>query len=200
MFLFNSCLFIYSIYFLNLIATRYYNGYNSCHRCNTSGESVKRVMTFVSCGTLRTDDSFRKRTDEDHHDGVKRSPIEKIVSFNLVKGFVAADALHMLDLGIIKAMLARFIHPTRKRFKKTKFSAHDMEQISNFLVKSNKYMPCELHRSVRSIESYKYWKGVEYRQFFFYLAPIVYKTHLTEPYYKHFLMLYCAVTICTANR
>lgn len=155
-------------------------------------------MTFDSVGLERTDASFRAKSDPAHH--LFDSPLEKIHKLDMIKKVVAVDVLHSRDVGSTKTMLKRFIKPPAHKFKRTRFRTKAKDEINEFLVNCNTYMPSECHRAVRSLNAYKFWKAVEFRQFFFYIAPIVYKYYLPPQFYQHFLMLYCAFTICTAKR
>lgn len=178
--------------------TRNFNARKGCQRCNVAGVSIERVMTFALQGKKRTDHSFRTKKDPDHH--ATTTPIERLRNFNMITGFVAADELHLRDLGICKSMLTRFINPPTKKFTKTKFSHKMKNDISNFLETSNKYMPAEMHRRVRGLDAYRFWKGAEFRQFFFYLGPIILKDYLPSDFYQHFLMLHAAFKITAAKR
>lgn len=68
-------------------------------KCTVIGEfdRVGRHMSFprIDC-TLRTNESFRNREDDDHHKFY--SSIEKL-PIDMVEQFPIADSLHLLDLG-----------------------------------------------------------------------------------------------------
>lgn len=61
-------------------------------------------------------------------------------------------------------------------------------------------MPTDIHRSVRSIDCFKFWKGSELRTFLLYVGPIVLKHVLVETEYQHFMKLFCAVTLCSTDK
>lgn len=143
---------------------------------------------------LRTDTEFRNRTDSDHHN--KTSPLEEL-PINMVDDFPVADSLHLLDLGIMKRCLKGFTHGSFNF--RTKWSARDIEEISNWLQLSNKFKPVEIHRAIRKLDSLSFWKGVEFRTFLLYLGIVILKMHLPNDAYHHFLLLFCAVTICTSE-
>lgn len=77
-----------------------------------------------------------------------------------------------------------------------KWSKAEIIRISNLLLKLNEDKPLELHRSVRSLNDFKYWKGTEFRSFLLYFGIVVLKEFLPEEVYEHFLILVCATTIC----
>lgn len=53
---------------------------------------------------------------------------------------------------------------------------------------------------MRGLDCIAHWKGTELRTFLHYLGIVVLKDHLTTEAYQHFLLLFCAVTICTSKR
>lgn len=57
----------------------------------------------------------------------------------------------------------------------------------------------QIHRKVRTFDYFNNYKGTEYRTFLLYLSIIVLKDFLPIDQYKHFLQLFCAVTICYTN-
>lgn len=61
---------------------------------------------------LRTDASFRNREDLDHH---KTDSIIEKLPIDMVKDFVVADALHLVDLGLFKLHSKIFIARVCKR-------------------------------------------------------------------------------------
>lgn len=82
---------------------------------------------------------------------------------------------------------------------RTKWSAQQIEDISNRLVSCNAFKPIELHRAIRPLKVLKFWKGLEYRTFLLYLSPVILKDFLSETVYKHFLIFFCAVTIVSCE-
>lgn len=83
----------------------YFNSYHGCFRCCVIGEfdRLGRHMfyTRTDCA-LRTNESFRNRSDPDHHKG--NTPLEKLL-IDLITDFPIADSLHLIDLGLMKRCL-----------------------------------------------------------------------------------------------
>lgn len=75
----------------------------------------------------------------------------------------------------------------------------DINEICILLHKCNDEKPREIHRSIRTLECLSFWKGTEFRAFLLYIGPVILKDYLQPIVYKHFLQLFCAVTICTAK-
>lgn len=147
-------------------------------------------MSYHRIGSsLRTDHSFRQRIDEDHHK--ENSPLESL-NINMVDDFPVADSLHLLHLGVMKKCLVGWIHGGHNF--KTKLCSRQMIQMSKQLTQTK--MPMEIHRSVRGLDCLKFWKGTEFKTFLMYIGPVILKDFLPTAAYIHFLLLFCAVTIC----
>lgn len=61
-------------------------------------------------------------------------------------------------------------------------------------------MPREIVRAVRGLDDIKHWKATEFRTFLLYTGIVVLKDHLAFEVYQHFLLLFCAVTICETRQ
>lgn len=167
-------------------------------KCTAVGEFYKKEhhMSFNNFDApKRTDASFRARLDADHHKA--DSPLEKIHGLDMVEDFPIADSLHLLDEGLMKRNLTAWINGTYN--KRTKWRADDIKKVSDMIVGFNKFKPVELHRSFRKLDYVHYWKALEFKYFLVYLSPVVLKDYLPKDAYEHFLLAFCAVTICSSN-
>lgn len=52
---------------------------------------------------------------------------------------------------------------------------------------------------MQGIDNLTYWKGIQYRAFLHYIGIVALKGHLIHEAYQHFLLLFCAVTICSSK-
>lgn len=174
-----------------------FNHYHGCAKCTTIGEWDKKGhhMSFPRIdASRRSNASFRNREDEDHH---KEDSLMEELSINMVEDFPVSDALHLLDLGIMKKCLVGW---TLGSFNfRTKWSGRDIDQISNLLLLYNSFKPIEIHRAIRKLDSLKHWKGLEFRTFLLYLGVVILKDFLSAESYNHFLILFCAVTLCSSK-
>lgn len=114
----------------------------------------------------------------------------------MVDDFPVSDSLHLIDLGVMKRCLMGWRDGTFRSFR-MKWSAKDAENISTFLLSCK--MPLEIHRAVRGLDCLSQWKGLEYRTFLFYIGIVILKDYLPYDVYEHFLVLFCAITICSSN-
>lgn len=153
---------------------------------------------------VRTDADFRSKREPEHHqvNGMTRefvqTPLEKL-KIDMVLDFPVSDTLHHIELGIIKRCLKGW-KTGGHNFRDTKLSLDQSNEMSKRLKDSNQFMPSEFHRSIRGLEAINYWKGLEFRTFTLYLGPIVLKDIIPDNIYKHYLLLFCALTICNCQR
>ena len=177
--------------------TSYFNSYHGCSKCCVLGEYDRQGhhMFYASVDApLRTDTSFRQKSDPDHHKG--DTPLQNL-PIDLISDFPIADSLHLIDLGIMKKCLLAWISGSFGYG--AKWSARDISNVSEHLVDCNQQMPLEIHRAVRTLDCIKFWKALEFRTFLLYLGPVVLKDMLEPKVYEHFLTFFCAVTLCTTR-
>lgn len=143
---------------------------------------------------LRTNSSFLERNDPQHH---HRYTCVEALPIDMIKDFVISDPLHLLELGIMRKLLNIWIKGTVN--KNLQLQKNVITQLDNDLLHCNRSLPSEIHRSVRSVEWLKYWKGSEYRTILLYIGIVVLKKHLRSDIYEHYLYLFCAVVICSVD-
>ncbi|XP_058811162.1 uncharacterized protein LOC131676050 [Topomyia yanbarensis] len=113
----------------------------------------------------------------------------------MIEDVIVSDALHLLELGVMRRLFNGW--RTGSMTKRAKWSTTEKAEISQFLEKIR--FPKEIHRRMRPIELASLWKGLEYRNFLNYVGLVILKDCLTEKYYQHFLVLFCAVRICSSE-
>lgn len=173
-----------------------FNGKYGCIKCTTKGtySHISRTMVFPDCSApLRTDELFRAKAYPDHQR--YDSPLTKL-PINMIEDVIVADSLHLLELGVMKKLLTGW--RTGNMTMKTKWSTFEKTQISKMLISVE--LPKEIHRRMRSLDHVSLWKGLEYRNFLNYVGIVILKDFLPEKYFTHFLMLFCAVRICSVER
>ncbi|CAG9773244.1 unnamed protein product [Ceutorhynchus assimilis] len=181
-----------------------FNAYDGCIKCTVRGEFFKteRHMSFpqLDC-PKRTDSEFRRKIHSDHQmkdiDGAFQiSPLEEL-PIEIIKDIVVADSLHLLDLRVMKKCLTIWVNGS-KTFK-MKFFSNQISIISSWLLSCNNCLPKEIHRSVRQLDCLSFWKATEFRTFLLYLGPLILRDHLPREIYRHHLLLFCAVTLCSTD-
>lgn len=173
-----------------------FNHKNGCQRCETTGKfyNPSHRMSFPRIGTPRTNISFRERLQPDHH---KAYSILEELPIDMVNDFPTSDVLHLLHHGVMKKCLSMWIEGnSHYGFK---WSKRDIKDINSYIVECNKDMPSDMHRSLRTLDFWKYWKGTEFRTFLMYTGIVILKDFLEPEAYKHFLTLCCAVRLCSSD-
>lgn len=145
--------------------------------------------------TRRTDQSFRERKQPLHHQ-TDRSIIEYL-PIDMIVAFPTSDPLHLLELGVMRKCLYRWIYGETGYDRK--WNEKLQCEISALLKNCNQNMPTDIHRAIRGLETLKFWKGLEYRTILLYVGMVVFKEALNDVEFDHFMILVSAVTICSCN-
>lgn len=143
----------------------------------------------------RTDESFRGKTNPDHHKG--ETPLTDL-PINMISDFPIGDELHLLHLGLMRKFL--FAWKSGAFGMRTKWSVHNVKDISDYLVSCNDFKPSEIHRKIRPLVELPRWKGTELRTFMLYNSLTVLKSFLPDNHFKHYLLFYCSVVILGCER
>lgn len=173
-----------------------FNSIHGCLKCTVEGEysHISRTIVFpeVHC-PLRIDEKFRLEEYGKHHKN--SSPLLRIPGLDMVKDFIVADSLHLLELGVMKRCLIGWRDGTLGF--QGKLPAKDIHTLSKLILSTQ--LPTEIHRSMRGMDCLAFWKGVEMRIFLNYVGIVVLKDIVNERIYEHFTLLFVAVTICSCE-
>lgn len=142
----------------------------------------------------RSDASFRRRSDIIHH---KETSLLETLNIDMIFSFPTSDSLHLLDLGIMRKCMFRWVFGEKGYNRK--WSKNKIDHVSGLLENCQKFMPMEIHRAVRNLSCLRKWKGVEYRTILMYVGMVVFRQVLRPTEYNHFLILCCAVRICSSK-
>lgn len=142
----------------------------------------------------RTDRDFRDRSDVRHHK--EDSDIEEL-DIDMIYSFSSSDTLHLLDLGVMRRCMFRWVFGERGYEKK--WNKKTIDAVSKSLENVQQFMPMEFHRAVRNLSCLRKWKGVKYRTILMYVGMVVFKPILNEAEYDHFLLLCTATRICCSK-
>lgn len=206
------------VHFIIILSTGVanFNAKEGCLKCTTTGtySNFSRTVVFpeIDC-EKRTDEDFRNGAYGSHHRVATpflRLPIDMIHAFPI------GDSLHLLHLGVMKRLLIGWRDGTfrkppknrnsydtinddrRCRISEARFSNRDISAISSYLTDCK--LPREFQRATRGLDCLHHWKGTEYKSFLHYVGIVALKEHLIPDAYAHFLLLFCAVTICSSKR
>ncbi|XP_011684334.1 PREDICTED: uncharacterized protein LOC105447823 [Wasmannia auropunctata] len=168
--------------------TKSHNGFFGCGKCTQEGTYCNHHMLFLeSTASLRTDQNFKDRVQEDHHTGV--SPFE-LIHLPMVSRF-PLDYMHLVCLGVMKKLLQLWI----SGYQTSRLSGRKITELSEKLVAMSKWVPKEFARKLRSVDELARWKTTELRQFLLYLGPVVLLNILPEDNLLHFNVINCAIRI-----
>ncbi|XP_070167405.1 uncharacterized protein [Polyergus mexicanus] len=170
-----------------ITCTKSHSGYFSCHKCTQEGEYVNFVIFPELKFTLRTNESFHTKEQEEHHTGV--SFLEKF-GIDMVNQ-IALDYMHLVCLGIMKRLLLFWI----KGSKNIRLNTEHQKYICNTLSVVRSSIPSEFARLPRSLSELDRWKATEFRLFLLYIGPVILKSTMSNEYYTHFLTLSIAIRI-----
>lgn len=101
-------------------------------------------------------------------------------------------------LGITKRCLNGWVNGSYNF--RTKLPAYEVIIISTWLKLSNEWLPSEITRQARGLDTLSFWKSIEYRTFLLYLGPVIMKSFLPAEFYKHFWYMVVATTIYSCER
>ncbi|XP_055615969.1 uncharacterized protein LOC129762028 [Toxorhynchites rutilus septentrionalis] len=107
-----------------------FNGKDGCLKCTINGEYsyLSRTVVFPSLHCpLRTDAIFRRKGYGKHHT-TQESPLQRIPGLDMIKDFVVADPLHLLELGVMKRLLTGW--QVGNLGYTGKFSSHHIQRLS----------------------------------------------------------------------
>lgn len=145
-------------------------------------------------GPLRTDHTFRNRVDEKHH---KETSLIEELDIDMITSFPTSDPLHLLELGVMKRCILRWAFGA-KGFQRKMSRAH-YDLAGRLIQRCQKMMSSDFHRKLRSLDSVRRWKGVEFRTMLLYVGMVVFKSVLDHDLYSHFLLLCCSVHYCSCK-
>ena len=167
--------------------TKQHNGYFGCRKCMEEGTFTTRMLYLHEDAQLRTDENFRRRTNDGHHLPNDVSPFENL-QINMVNQF-PLDYMHLVCLGVTKLLITMWLKETPK------FSAYQTEQLSTALTDLGKYVPKEFNRKPSSLLDLGRWKATNFRFFLLYGGPVILSDHLPKDIVLHFNYLSCAIRI-----
>lgn len=173
-----------------LLCIKGHTGSSSCTKCIVDGDFINSRMSFKKLNeTLRTDDSFKNKLDDDYHKADITSPLEEL-NIGLVSQ-VPLDYMHLVCLGVMKKLLKFWVHGK----KNIRLAEEQILAASDHLLCIKNYIPVEFVRLPRSLKEVDRFKATEFRQLLLYTGPIVFKNILPKSKYMHFMAFHCAIRI-----
>lgn len=176
----------------HILGIKSHAGYFGCPRCCQEGEYIGRVTFPELNSQLRTNESFRQKLDEHHHN---RTSILEELDIDMVSQFVL-DYMHLVLLGVTKKILKMFTSGGIESL----LPFRCIEEINNMLSCVRETQPSDFQRRIQLLNQLHNYKATEFRSFLLYAGPFVLRNVVTKEKYDHFMLLNVAITLlCTPN-
>lgn len=171
---------------------------DGCGRCKTVGykSSITKKVVYPNFqAEKRRDSGFRAKQYPEHQK--QTSPLTEL-PIDMVRDFVVADVLHLIDLGIVKTIIEEYRSGSLTNAD-AKWSRKEKEEINKYLASVRGPIEIRSRRAIRTFEEFSFWKGREFRVFLLYLSIPIFKCFMKSYLFDHFLLLFCAITICSSE-
>lgn len=176
-----------------ITGTKGHNAYHGCGKCTQEGKFVLNRVTYPETkAPLRSDQSFSRKIDENHHK--RKSILEKIENLGMVSQF-PLDYMHLICLGVMKKLISFWIRGK----KNIRMSDSSIATANDRLLSLKNLTPKELLRTSKSLHKFDRFKATEFRQILFYSGPIIFFNCLDSKKYDHFLSLSIAIRILASK-
>lgn len=163
-----------------------------CEKCEVMGQSYRRRVVLLNMNApLRTNESFRNRSDPRHHQINQVSALEAIEDFDMVNQ-VPLDSLHAVYEGAFKRWLMFVVG--KKKKTRGLISAAMKSALSRAIDDLSPYIPSEFNRKLRNLKYMAKYKATELRRLLLYVGLKVFK-ELDPALYKSYLLLHNAIYI-----
>lgn len=185
-----------------------HSAYFGCRKCSTRGTWITNSIRSHSQGKsggrvayneidapLRTDSSFRERSQLLHHNKYgRRSVIENILRDVIDDDII--DYMHLVCMGPHKKGIEQWISAI---CDKCRFSSEVIKNISFYLLGISSYITNLFPRTTRPLDELPRWKATELKLDLLHVSPVVYKPYLTPPRYDHLMLLHVAIKILVSK-
>lgn len=181
-----------------------HSAYYACRKCINRGLWVGNIISHHSQAKtagrvtypeldapLRTDNSFRKRLQNKHHNNDGRRSIIEDMLADLIAD-VVLDYMHLVCIGVRKKDLTEWVSG---KFDKFRFSKETIAKISNYLIGIGEYITKVFARKPRPLPDLPRWKATELRLDLLYICPVAYKPYLSPERYSHMMLLHVAIKL-----
>lgn len=183
-----------------------HNAYKACPKCTTNGTYLSNRTCYPILGcSARTNESFRKRNDVEHHrkgyKNINSTPLEAL-NIDVVKS-CPNDYMHLILLGVtkkfLKMILRKMKFPTNVLLRR-KLDVINITNIEKAIGLARLHQPSDFCRKIRTLEFIKFFKATELRTFLCYHGIVVLKDNIDSEFYECFKILHCAVSICLSDK
>lgn len=168
-----------------------HNGTFSCEKCESRSVYINHTQTFPDLDApLRTDESFRNRSNALHHLG--DSPLENIPT-GMISSF-RLDSLHLVHGGVMKRWLLFVIGRKKRRGILTELLVTNVNNVINNVAS---HVPKDFNRRPRSFEYLAKFHATEYRRVLLYDGLVLFKD-LDPDLWQSFKLLHTSMYILSS--
>lgn len=173
-----------------------HGGFFACERCEIKGKTIegKRIYKGVN-NAERTNESFRRKRQADHHSVTKESPLLDIIGFDIIKS-VVLDPMHLLCLGISKFLLQELLHGSRQN----RIGLCNITLLQTSLNSISRDIPIEFQRKNFDLSDITNWKATQFRFFLLYCSGLILSQILPHDTYRHFMLLYVSCRLLSSEK
>lgn len=165
-----------------------HTGYSGCDRCTANGQYTSNRMTFPDLNAeVRTDSSFSRKLDEEHHNG--ESPFQKL-TIGMISKF-PLDYMHLVCLGVTKRWILTLLQGPLK----TRLGTQVVSNLSAAQLALRSAIPADFARKPRAFSDVTRWKATEFRLFLLYTGLLTLVGKVPDEIYKNFLLLSVSIRI-----
>ena len=179
-----------------ILYTKGHSGYSSCYFCCVTGENVGNIVFIDTNAPLRNDRSFRRQTDEDHHNG--RSILEEIPGLDMINAF-PNDPMHLFDLGLMR----KFLYLLTRGPLRNRFQASEIRRINGHVEIIKCFVPREFARKCRSLTFLSSFKANEFAMWNAYIGPVLLMTadinKRSKRLYNHFIVFHVVIRLLSCK-
>ena len=161
-----------------------HSGYYGCDKCVQKGVRHERVMTFpLTDSPLRNDYNYRQLRP---NHSIGNSPFLQL-PIDMVSCF-PVDYMHSVCLGVTKRLLSLWLSSPIQRNLRI---GRNVVQLLNEGIRSlHPSLSSDFQRRYRTLDDVERWKATEFRQFLFYLAPVLLKYTIDPCKYNNFSRIF----------
>ncbi|KZS10320.1 Uncharacterized protein APZ42_025240 [Daphnia magna] len=175
-----------------------HNAYFGCPKCETKGSfynpmvnnARSRRVTYPQLDALpRTDQSFRNKSQPEHHHE-ENSLLEEL---NLDLGsHVPVDPMHLTDLGVNRKL---FVSWTHGKYHNVKLSRVQRGRLAERIECIRSFIPNDFPRKHGALQLLDKWKSTCFRIIKLRLRPVLLRHILLDNLYDHFLLFHVAMVL-----
>lgn len=177
-----------------------HSGYFGCEKCVVEGDYLQGSVSFPDeTAEERTNESFLKRSNEEHHVGI--SPLLRISGFGLVSD-IPLDYMHLCCLGVMKKILHCIVRGSKvpNECGPIRLSKDQILLVNKRMKIISKYLCSDFARIPRNLNEYHTFKATELRQIMLYTGPFLFKHIISLPAYNTFIMFNIVMRILSCTK